>query len=82
MITNKGTSAKNELFVKDLGNPLAPKFDAPVRPLYPGHTAAYEPLGVVNGMLYLHDRSRRAEQESRRRADRSARRGQLEDRRA
>ena len=53
VFTNKGTSAKNELFVKDLGNPLAPKLDAPVRPLYPGHTAAYDPLGVVNGTLYL-----------------------------
>ena len=52
-MTNKGTSTKNELFVKDLGNPLAPKLDAPVRPLYPGHTAAYDPLGVVNGTLYL-----------------------------
>ena len=51
--TNKGTSNKNELFVKDLSSPLAPKLDAPVRPLYPGHTAAYEPLGVVNGTLYL-----------------------------
>ena len=51
--TNKGTSNKNELFVKDLGDPLAPKLDAPVRALYPGHTAAYEPLGVVNGQLYL-----------------------------
>jgi prolyl oligopeptidase len=51
--TNKGTSNKNELFVKDLGNPLAPRLDAPVRPLYPGHTAAYEPLGVVGGTLYL-----------------------------
>src|SRR5712671_2457861 len=51
--TNKGTSNKNELFVKDLVNPLAPKFDAPVRALYPGHTAAYEPLGVVSGQLYL-----------------------------
>src|SRR3954462_8617266 len=51
--TNKGTSNKNELFVKDLGNPIAPKFDAPVRPLYPGHTAAYAPLGVVDGTLYL-----------------------------
>lgn len=51
--TNKGTSNKNELFVKDLGNPLAPKLDAAVRPLYPGHTAAYDALGVVNGMLYL-----------------------------
>ena len=51
--TNKGTSNKNELFVKDLVDPLAPKFDTPVRALYPGHTAAYEPLGVVNGQLYL-----------------------------
>ena len=51
--TNKGTSNKNELFVKDLGNPIAPKLDAPVRPLYPGHTAAYDPLGVVDGTLYL-----------------------------
>jgi prolyl oligopeptidase len=51
--TNKGTSNKNELFVKDLGNPMSPNLSAPVRPLYPGHTAAYEPLGVVNAMLYL-----------------------------
>ncbi len=51
--TNKGTSNKNELFVKDLGVPLAPKLDAPVRALYPGHTAAYQPLGVVAGLLYL-----------------------------
>lgn len=51
--TNKGTSNKNELFVKDLVNPLAPKLDAPVRALYPGHTAAYEPLGVADGTMYL-----------------------------
>jgi prolyl oligopeptidase len=53
LVTNKGTSNKNELFVKDLGDPRAPKIDAPVRPLYAGHTAAYEPLGVVGGLLYL-----------------------------
>jgi prolyl oligopeptidase len=52
-VTNKGTSNTNELFVKDLGDPLAPKLDAPVRTLYAGHTAAYEPLGVVNGALFL-----------------------------
>jgi prolyl oligopeptidase len=51
--TNKGTSNKNELFVKDLGDPLRPNLDAPVKPLYPGHTASFEPLGVVNGTLYL-----------------------------
>ena len=53
IVTNKGTSNKNELYVKDLGNPAKPKLDAPVRPLYTGHTAAYEPLGVVKGTLYL-----------------------------
>jgi len=37
--TNKAQSNKNELFVKDLGNPLTPNMDAPVRALYPGHTA-------------------------------------------
>jgi len=51
--TNKGTSNKNELFVKDLQDPSSPKLDAPVTALYAGHTAAYLPLGVVNGMLYL-----------------------------
>ena len=53
IVTNKGTSNKNELFAIDLGQPQAPKLDAPVTPLYPGHTAAYQPLGVVNGTLYL-----------------------------
>ena len=52
-VTNKGTSNNNELFVKDLGAPLSPRLDAPVRALYAGHTAAYDPLGVVNGLLYL-----------------------------
>src|SRR5581483_4451811 len=52
-VTNKGTSNNNELFVKDLGDPLAPKLDAPVRALFAGHTAAYDPLGVVNAVLYL-----------------------------
>lgn len=53
VFTNKGTSNKNELFVKDLGDPKAPRLDAPIVPLYVGHTAAYLPLGVVNGQLYL-----------------------------
>jgi len=51
--TNKGTSNKNELFVKDLRDPASPKLDAPVTALYAGHTAAYLPLGVVDGTLYL-----------------------------
>jgi len=51
--TNKGTELKNQLFVKDLGNPRSPRLDAPVRPLYSTADALYEPLGVVNGVLYL-----------------------------
>ena len=51
--TNKGTSNKNELFVKDLGSAVSPRLEAPVTALYPGHTAAYLPLGVVHGVLYL-----------------------------
>jgi len=51
--TNKGTELKNQLFVKDLGDPRSPRLDAPIRPLYPTADALYEPLGVVNGMLYL-----------------------------
>jgi prolyl oligopeptidase len=52
-ITNKGTSNRNELYVKDLGDPRAPKLDAPIRALYPGHTGEYDELGVINGTLYL-----------------------------
>jgi len=51
--TNRGTSNSNELFVKDLGDPLKPSLEAPVRALYTGHTAEYRALGVVNGSLYL-----------------------------
>lgn len=53
IVTNKGTSNKNELFVKDLGDPMNPNLGAPVRPLFVNHTAEYEPLGVVNGTLFL-----------------------------
>ncbi len=51
--TNKGTSAKNELFVADLVNPKRPRLEAPIRPLFTGHDAAYDPLGIVNGVVYL-----------------------------
>jgi prolyl oligopeptidase len=51
--TNKGTSAKNELFVADLENPKKPNLAAPVRPLFTGHDAAYDPIGIVDGVIYL-----------------------------
>ncbi|HEY2027431.1 MAG TPA: prolyl oligopeptidase family serine peptidase, partial [Gemmatimonadaceae bacterium] len=46
-------SNKNELFVADLGDPKHPTITAPLRPLYTGHDAAYDALGIVNGTLYL-----------------------------
>jgi prolyl oligopeptidase len=51
--TNKGTEPRNQLFVKDLASARSPRLDAPIRPLYPVADAQYEPLGVVNGLLYL-----------------------------
>jgi prolyl oligopeptidase len=51
--TNKGTSAKNELFVADMENPRRPNLAAPIRPLFTGHDAAYDPIGFVNGVVYL-----------------------------
>jgi len=53
IVTNKGTDPKNQLFVKDLGHPHSPRIDAPIRPLYPVADAQYDPLGVVNGVMYL-----------------------------
>ena len=52
IVTSKG-GGKNELYVKDLGDPRSPRIDARVVPLYEGHTASYDPLGVVGGVLYL-----------------------------
>ena len=51
--TNKGTSVRNELFVADLVNPKRPNLTAPIQPLFTGHDAAYSPIGVVNGVVYL-----------------------------
>ncbi len=51
--SNKGTSAKNELFVADLENAKKPNLAAPVQPLFTGHDAAYDPIGIVDGVVYL-----------------------------
>jgi prolyl oligopeptidase len=51
--TNHGTSTKNELYVADLGDHNHPVITATIRPLYTGHDAEYNPMGVVNGEVYL-----------------------------
>jgi prolyl oligopeptidase len=53
IVTNKGSSNKNELLVKDLGDPKTPAMDGAVAPIYLGHTAQYEPLGVVKNVMYV-----------------------------
>ena len=51
--TNKGSGAKNELYVADLGNAKRPDLSAAITPLFTGHDASYRPLGIVDGVLYL-----------------------------
>ena len=41
------------LFVADLGNTKKPNLAAPVQPLFTGHDAAYDPIGIVDGVVYL-----------------------------
>jgi prolyl oligopeptidase len=53
VVTNEGTSAKNELYLADFGSATHPDLAAPVRPLYTGHDAAYDPIGIVKDTLYL-----------------------------
>ena len=51
--TNHGTSTKNELYLADLVDPKHPVLTAPIRPIYTGHDAEYNPMGIANGELYL-----------------------------
>jgi prolyl oligopeptidase len=41
------------LWIKELGRPLRPSFDAPFIPIAPEEDASYTPLGVVRNILYL-----------------------------
>ena len=82
LVTNKGTSNKNELFVKDLGDALEPEDRRA------GRAALHGPHRAVRSAWHLErrpvpdDRPRRAEQEDRLGADRQAGPGELEDARA
>ncbi|RJS93268.1 S9 family peptidase [Salinisphaera sp. Q1T1-3] len=50
---NQGTSSDNALYIVDLGDPAHPTIDARPRALYTENDAAYQPIGVVDGTLYL-----------------------------
>lgn len=50
---NHGSSTSTELYVADMGNPLKPEVTAPLKPIYVKNDAAYDPIDVRNGELYL-----------------------------
>ncbi|MBX6364385.1 MAG: S9 family peptidase [Gemmatimonadetes bacterium] len=53
IFVNRGTEAQNRLYYADLGDPLHPKVDAPIRPLFDKGDAAYGPIGNVGSTVYL-----------------------------
>ncbi len=50
---NRGTEQQNRLYVADLGDPMHPKIDAPIQPLFEKGDAAYYPIGNVGTTVYL-----------------------------
>ncbi len=50
---NRGTEPQNRLYVADLGDPMHPKVDAPIRPLFEKGDAAYYPVGNVGTTVYM-----------------------------
>jgi prolyl oligopeptidase len=50
---NRGTENQNRLLVADLGDPMHPKVDAPLRALYDKGDASYGPIGNVGSTIYL-----------------------------
>ncbi|MGH9488711.1 MAG: prolyl oligopeptidase family serine peptidase [Terriglobales bacterium] len=53
VLASNGSASANELYYADLGNPKAPRLSAKVQPLYTKNDAIYQPLGVIQGTLYL-----------------------------
>ena len=49
----QGAGNRNRLYYADLGDPLAPRIDAPVRALVERDDAEYAPIGNVGTRLYL-----------------------------
>ncbi|MGA8658613.1 MAG: prolyl oligopeptidase family serine peptidase [Chthoniobacterales bacterium] len=50
---SKGTDPKNQLYVKDLGDPLKPTLHAPLTPLVASFEASYTPLAVLGDQLFV-----------------------------
>lgn len=50
---NNGSANENELYVARLGDPLKPDIGAAPEPLYVKNDAAYQPIDVKDGVLYI-----------------------------
>ena len=53
VFVNRGTESQNRLYVADLGDPVKPKVDAPIRPLFEKGDASYAPIGNVGTTIYM-----------------------------
>ena len=53
VFVNRGTEAQNRLYVADLGDPLNPKVEAPIRPVFEKGDASYRPIGNVGSTIYM-----------------------------
>jgi prolyl oligopeptidase len=50
---SRGTETQNRLYFADLGDPMHPKVDAPITPVFEKGDAAYYPIGNVGTTVYL-----------------------------
>lgn len=53
VMLNHGAAPQNELYIADMGDALKPDTAAPLKPLYVRNDAAYTPIDVRDGVLYL-----------------------------
>jgi prolyl oligopeptidase len=53
VFVSRGTEPQNRLYVADLGDPMHPKVDAPITPVFEKGDAAYSPIGNVGTTVYL-----------------------------
>ena len=53
IVMAEGSGNENRLYFSDLGNPMAPTLDAPVKPAIESDDAEYAPIGNTGSVVYL-----------------------------
>jgi prolyl oligopeptidase len=53
MLVNKGTDERDLVYFKDLGDPIAPKIDAPFQPIVDKFEADFKIAGAIGNRLFL-----------------------------